>query len=103
MDKHELTIDEVKKIAKLAHLNLGENEVAKFQEQLSEVLDYVEVLNELDTVNVAPTNQVTGLENITREDEVKDSLTSENALSGASEIEKEMFATKAIFEDKNES
>lgn len=103
MNTNKLTIDEVKKIAKLSQLNLSEAEVTKFQGQLSEVLNYVEVLNELDTDSIEPTSQVTGLENVTREDEVRNSLTLEEALSGASETEKEMFATKAVFKDKNES
>lgn len=103
MDKHQLTSDEVRNIAKLAQLNLTDDEVARFQKQLSEVLNYVEILNELDTENVEPTSHVTGLENVTREDEIKDSLTLEEALSGTSDTEKEMFSTKAIFKDKNES
>jgi len=103
MNKHELTTEEVKKIAKLAQLKLSDDEVFKFQDQLSEVLDYVEVLNELETNHVEPTSQVTGLENVEREDEANNSLTLDEALSQASETEKEMFVTKAIFKDKNES
>ena len=103
MKRHQLTADEVKSIAKLAQLKLTEEEVSKFQDQLSEVLNYVEVLNELDTEKVEPTSQVTGLENVTREDEVKSSLSLNETLSGASETEREMFATKAVFQNKNES
>jgi aspartyl-tRNA(Asn)/glutamyl-tRNA(Gln) amidotransferase subunit C len=103
MSKISLSIDEVQKIAKLSQLNLSEDELVKFQGQLSEVLNYVEVLNELDTDKVEPTSQVTGLENIAREDEVKNSLALKEALSGSSETEKEMFSTKAVFKDKNES
>lgn len=96
----KLTEDEIKHIAKLAYLDLTNEEVFKFQDQLSEVLNYVKVLNELDTDDVEPTSQVTGLENVTREDEVKDSLTLKEAMSGSPEIEKEMFATEAIFNGK---
>jgi len=103
MKKNELTIEEVKKIATLSQLNLSEVEVAKFQGQLSEVLNYVEVLNELDTEHVEPTSQVTGLENVTREDEVKSSLEVEEVLSGAAKTEKEMFVTQAVFQNKDES
>lgn len=103
MNKKELTIEEVKKIAKLSQLNLSDDDVSRFQVQLSEVLNYVEVLNELDTGNVEPTSQVTGLENVTREDEVKSSLILEEALSGAPKTEKEMFATRAVFQNKDES
>ena len=103
MNKHELTVEEVKKIAKLAQLKLAEAEVLKFQNQLSEVLNYVEVLNELDTDDIEPTSQVAGLENVTRQDEIRSSLSIDESLSGASETERGMFATKAVFRDKNES
>jgi aspartyl-tRNA(Asn)/glutamyl-tRNA(Gln) amidotransferase subunit C len=103
MSKICLSIDEVQKIAKLSQLNLSEDELVKFQGQLSEVLNYVEVLNELDTDKVEPSSQVTGLENIAREDEVKNSLTLKEALSGSSETEKEMFVTKAVFKNNDKS
>lgn len=98
----KLSENEIRHVAKLANLDLSNEEVEKFQKQLSEVLDYVEVLNELNTDNVEPTSQVTGLENVTREDEVKSSLTLEEALSGAPKTEKEMFETQAVFQNKDE-
>lgn len=103
MKNTQLTTGEVKNIAKLAQLKLTEDEVAKFQDQLSEVLNYVEVLGELNTDRVEPTSQVTGLENVEREDEVENSLTPEEALSGALVTERQMFATSAVFQGKNES
>lgn len=103
MSKTDLTIEEVKKIAKLSQLNLSEDEVAKFQVQLSEVLNYVEILNEINTDQVEPTSQVTGLENITRDDEIINSLSLEDALSGSPETEKKMFVTKAVFKNNDES
>lgn len=99
----KLTENEINCVAKLANLNLSGEEVDKFQKQLSEVLNYVEVLNELDTDNVEPTNQVTGLENITRNDEIQNSLSLSEALSGVLITEKEMFVTKAVFKNENES
>jgi len=74
MTKSKISQEEVKKIAKLADLKLTENEVEKFQKQLSDVLNYVAVLDELDTFKVKPTSQVTGLKNITRDDETEPSL-----------------------------
>ena len=81
MAKSKISREEVKKIAKLAGLKLAENEAEKFQKQLSDVLDYVAVLDELDTTKVKPTSQVTGLENIIRADETEPSLSQEEALS----------------------
>ena len=66
-----LNKDEVKGIADLARLGLSSEELDKFSGQLSSVFEYIDVLNELDTDNVKPTFQVTGLENVKREDEVK--------------------------------
>ena len=72
--KKNLTIEEIRHVANLANLTLSEDEVKKFGGQLSEVLDYIEKLKEVETKNVEPTSQVTGLENIFREDEEKPSL-----------------------------
>ncbi len=65
-----LTTEEVKKIASLARLNLTEEEIELYRGQLSLILDYVGQLKEVDTDGVEPTRQVTGLQNVTREDVV---------------------------------
>ena len=98
MKNKKLTEEKVKHVAKLAGLTLSSEEVKKFQEQLSDVLDYVEVLNELKTDKVEPTSQVTGLEDVFREDEVGECLTQKEALSGAKEKHQRRFKVKAIFE-----
>lgn len=97
MAKSKLTKAEVKHIAQLANLALNEAEIKKFSRQLDETLAYIEILNQLDTKNVEPTNQVTGLENVTREDKTKPSLTLAEALSGAAKQENNLFKIKAIF------
>ena len=89
----------VKHVALLANLKLSEKEIKKFQKQLSEILAYVDKLNELNTKGIEPTSQVTGLENVFREDEPKPSLSQKEVLSGAKNIEKGMFKIKAIFEE----
>jgi len=62
----------VEHIAKLARIELTEKEKEKFTKELSSILDYVEKLKEVDTSQVEPVAQVTGLENVMREDkEVK--------------------------------
>lgn len=66
-----LSKEDVRHIAKLARLGLNEEEVAKFATQLSDILSYVELLNEVDVKNVQPTSQVTGLLNIKRKDEIE--------------------------------
>jgi aspartyl-tRNA(Asn)/glutamyl-tRNA(Gln) amidotransferase subunit C len=63
-----ITPEQVKHIAKLARLGLKEDDVEKFAKQLSSIMEYVEKLNEVDVKDVQPTSQVTGLENVMRED-----------------------------------
>ncbi len=90
----KLSDEEVRHIANLANLFLTEEEVKKFQKQLSETLKYVEVLNELKTDGIEPTSQVTGLENVTREDRVVPSLSQKKSLSSSSVVENTLFKTK---------
>ncbi len=100
MTKSKISQEEVKKIAKLADLKLTENEVEKFQKQLSEVLDYVAVLDELDTFKVKPTSQVTGLKNITRDDETEPSLSQKESLSNTKNKHNGYFKIPAVIPDR---
>ena len=63
-----LTPKEVEHIASLARLNLSEVEIQKYAKQLSSLLDYAEMLKEVDTKNVKPIAQITGLNNVKRDD-----------------------------------
>ena len=60
--------EQVEHIAKLARIELIEEEKEKFTKELSSILDYVEKLNKVDTSKVKPLAQVTGLDSVTRED-----------------------------------
>lgn len=68
----KLTRDDVLKLAQLARLQLTDEEVEEYSLELSEILQYVEQLAAVDVGGLEPTNQVTGLINVTREDEVRD-------------------------------
>jgi len=89
---------DVTHIAKLADLPLAQSEKEKFGKQLSEILSYIEKLKEVDTKKVEITSQVTGLENVTREDEAKPSLSQNEALSNAKSQHNGLFKVKAILE-----
>lgn len=65
-----LTPQVIEQVAALARLELSEKEKKMYAEQLSVVLDYFSMLNEVNTDNVIETSQVTGLEDVTREDRV---------------------------------
>jgi len=93
-----LTEEEVRHIAKLASLHLEEGEIKKFQKQLSSILGYVGSLKKLNTKTINPTSQVTGLENVFRQDSKGDSLSQKEALANAQETDGPYFKTKKIFD-----
>ena len=68
----KLTRDDVLKLARLARISLTDEEVENFTEELSAILGYVEQLSSVDVTGLKPTNQVTGLTNVMRDDEVRD-------------------------------
>ena len=87
-------------VAKLANLKLEENETSRFEKQLSEVLEMIEKLKEVDTKDIPPTSQVTGLENITRKDTTEPSLSQQEAISNAKSTHNGLFQVKGIFEEE---
>ena len=68
----KLSRDDVLKLAALSRLKLSNDEIERFRSELSEILSFVEVLNNADTAGLEPTYQVTGLKNITRPDQPRD-------------------------------
>ena|SRR5687767_6670536 len=68
----QLTRDDVLKLARLARLDLTDEEVEAFRKELSAILEYVAQLDTADVEGLEPTTQVTGLKNVMREDEVVD-------------------------------
>jgi len=96
----KLTSEDVRKIARLANLTLSAEEEKIFTPQLAVTLEYVRQLEEVDTARVEPTAQVTGLENVFREDEVQPSLSQENALANAPQTYNGFILVKAIFEER---
>lgn len=95
----KLTIDQVKKTAKLANLSLTEKEESLYSEQLSKILDYIDQLNSVNTENIEPTFNVTGLSNVMRKDETAESLSQEEALKNTLNKKDNMFVTKGVFEE----
>lgn len=71
-NSNAVSIDLVKKIAHLARLELRDDECQKFSGQLSNILGSMKILEELDTSNVEPTTQVTGLSSVYDEDVIID-------------------------------
>jgi len=88
----------VEYVARLARLEITEGEKDLYTRQLGDILDYVEMLNELDTKNVEPVFHVVPMTNVFREDEVKEGITREEALKNAPEKEKGFFKVPRIIE-----
>jgi aspartyl-tRNA(Asn)/glutamyl-tRNA(Gln) amidotransferase subunit C len=89
---------DVEYVAKLARLNLSDEEREKFTDQLNAILQYAEKLNELDTEGVEPTTHVLHLSNVMRKDEVHESLSQEKVFRNAPEEEDGQFKVPAVLE-----
>jgi aspartyl-tRNA(Asn)/glutamyl-tRNA(Gln) amidotransferase subunit C len=85
-------------IAKLANLSLKADEIKKYEAQLLEILQYIEILKKVNTDDVPETSQVTGLENVTKDDSTTPSLSQNEALANTKNKQNGSFKVKAIFE-----
>lgn len=84
----QISIDDVKKLARLAKISITDDEAKKYQSELDAILGYVKVLDSIDTSGVEPTSQVTGLVNVTRPDEIIDyGVSKDELLANAPETE----------------
>lgn len=81
----KITQQEVDHVAKLGRLELAEQERESLTDQLSNILTYIEKLNELNTKGVEPTSHVLDISNVMREDTARESLPQEKALANAPE------------------
>jgi aspartyl-tRNA(Asn)/glutamyl-tRNA(Gln) amidotransferase subunit C len=95
---NELTRDDVVKVAVLARLKLTEAELETYKMQLGQVLQYVDILNEVDTTDVEPMAHVAGLTNVLRDDTVVQSLPRELALDNAAKTDGKYFLVPQILE-----
>lgn len=93
-----LSLDEVRKVALLARLRLDEAELEQMRQQLSDILEYMQVLQQVDVTEVPVTAQVTDVVNVVRPDEVRPSLSVDEALANAPDRENGYFKVKPVFE-----
>lgn len=93
----KLTRDDVLKLARLSRLRLTDDEIEKFRSELSGILEYVGALDKVDTANLEPTYQVTGLTNVSRKDEPRDYAPGSDALlKNAPSLEDNQFKVKRV-------
>lgn len=95
-----LTEDQIKHVAKLAKLNLTDAQVKTYQDQLSKILSHIEQLSQVDTTNVEPTSQTTGLTNVFRTDQIveKRILSSEEVFLNTKNKDKNQFVVDAVID-----
>lgn len=94
-----LTSAEVAHVARLARLSLSADELERMRSQLSHILEYIELLQEVDVAGVEPTAQVTGLVTVLRPDAVTDGLSRDEVLANAPDKRDGMFRVKAVFDE----
>lgn len=95
----KISKDQVEYVARLANLELNDEEKEIFTRQLDSILSYMDKLNQLDTANVDPTSHVLPIKNIFRQDNVKPSLPKEEALANAPDQKNGFFRVPRVIEE----
>ncbi len=93
-----LTPEEITKVATLARLSVTPEEAVRYAETISAVLEYMTILNEVDTSAVEPTFQVTGLADVLRDDVAAASQVGEKLIEQFPQAEKNSLVVPAVFE-----
>ena len=96
-----IAIKDVEHIAKLAKLEFTDAEKEKFTHQMNQILEYVEQMNKLDTSRVEPLSHVIELSNVFRADEVKQGVSTEEALKNAPSKTEEFFKVPKVINEKS--
>jgi aspartyl-tRNA(Asn)/glutamyl-tRNA(Gln) amidotransferase subunit C len=95
-----VTKKDVEKIAELARLKFTDEELENFTPQMNEILSYMDKLNELGTENVKPLSHPVEQTNVFREDELKSSISTEDALKNAPDKNEQHFKVPKVIGDK---
>ncbi len=90
--------EEVQHVARLARLGLSQDEVARLQQQLSQILEAMRVIDRVDTSTIPPTAQVIPLHTVMRDDIVRPSLPVERVLANAPRREGDYFRVPAVLD-----
>ena len=102
MPTKKLTKEEILHLSKVAGVPLSEEEIKLYQEQLSNIIGYIEKLNSVNTDNIEPIEQLTELANITSEDDVKNDrlLSQEQVVQNTKEHKNGNIRVNAIFDNE---
>ena len=91
--------EQVRRVALLSRLELTDGEVARFSSQLSDIVAYIEKLNELDTDGVEPLAHCLPVHTVLREDTPKPSLTNDQALANAPQRHETYFKVPKVLDE----
>lgn len=94
--QQEISLADVRHVAKLARLALGEDQLSKYAGQLESILEYVAKIREVDLAGVEPMAHAVPLHNVLREDEAGPSLPTELVLRNAPEAEGPFFKVPKV-------
>lgn len=94
----EITIDDVLRLASLSKLKLDDDQLRRYRDEISAIVEYVDQLSEVDVAGLEPTNQVTGLVNVMRPDEEKVFITPAELLKNAPETENNLIKVRRVLE-----
>lgn len=97
----KIDINKVKQIARLARLELNDAEFATLSAQLSDILEYIEKLNELNTDSVEPLAHCLPVSNVFGADVIAESLGAEKTLANAPDSDGEFFKVPKILDDSS--
>ena len=97
----KIDAEQVKKVAKLARLQLSEDEIGEFTGQLEAILEYVEKMDELDTADVEPLAHCLPIANVFREDIIMPSLGTDASLANAPQRDGSFFRVPKILDDNS--
>ena len=95
----KLTEQQVRRVGRLARLNLNDEQVRRLTRELGAILEYVAQLEELDTSDVQPLAHCLPIQNVLRPDEVRPSLSNEQALQNAPQRDAPFFAVPKVLGD----
>lgn len=91
-----VSIDEVKHIAKLAKLKFSDEELEDFTYRFNDILKYMDMLNKVDTENIAPLSHPVEMINVFRDDTLKEPVSTEDAMKNAPDSDGEFFRVPKI-------
>ena len=96
----KVSAEEVKKIALLSRLEIKEDRVEAVQQQLSDILSYMELIEQADISEVEPTAHAVSMSNVMRDDVPQESLPNEDALRNARKPKADISKCRKLFRNK---